>query len=606
MAIDPHEVLKTVFGFDSFRGRQAEVIDHLLGGGDCLVLMPTGGGKSLCFQIPALCRDGVAIVISPLIALMEDQVAALKQNGVRAEALHSGLPAGAWADIDERLHRGDLDLLYVSPERLMKNGFLDRLGSCPLALFAIDEAHCVSQWGHDFRPEYRQLSLLADRFPEVPRIALTATADIPTRNDIIERLRLPADSVFAAGFDRPNIRYRVTPKNNPRDQLLDFLNAEHGGDAGIVYCQTRKRTDETAAWLSAQGWRTLPYHAGLDASVRADHQARFIKEEGVVMVATIAFGMGIDKPNVRFVAHMDLPKSLESYYQETGRAGRDGLPANAWMAYGMQDVARIGQFIVNSEADETQKRLERRKLDSLVGFCETATCRRQVLLGYFGETLAEPCGNCDTCLEPVETFDGTEVVQKALSCVYRTGEIFGAAHVIDVLLGGDTDKVRRFRHNELSTYGVGEGTSRPEWQSIFRQLVAMGLLIVDVEGHGGLRMGPDCRPVLRGDQRIELRKETFRKSSKKAAKSGGGAAARATLNDPDDEALFQELRQRRMELARAQGVPPYVIFNDRTLVEIAQARPRHAHELARLNGVGEVKLQRYGDEFLAVVDAHGG
>lgn len=606
MAIDPHEVLKTVFGFENFRGRQAEVIEHLLNGGDCLVLMPTGGGKSLCFQIPALCLDGVAIVVSPLIALMEDQVAALKQNGVRAEALHSGLSAGAWSEIDERLHRGDLDLLYVSPERLMMNGFLDRLGSCPLALFAIDEAHCVSQWGHDFRPEYRQLSLLADRFPGVPRIALTATADIPTRNDIIERLRLPADSVFAAGFDRPNIRYRVTPKDDPRNQLLDFLNAEHGGDAGIVYCQTRKRTDETATWLSAQGWRALPYHAGLEASVRARHQERFLKEEGVVMVATIAFGMGIDKPNVRFVAHMDLPKSLESYYQETGRAGRDGLPANAWMAYGMQDVARIGQFIVNSEADDQQKRLERRKLDSLVGFCETATCRRQVLLGYFGEILAEPCGNCDTCLSPVATFDGSEVVQKALSCVYRTGEIFGAGHVIDVLLGGDTDKVRRFRHNELSTYGVGAGTSRAEWQSVFRQLVAMGLLIVDVEGHGGLRMGPDCRSVLRGERRIELRRETIRKSRKKGAKAGGGAAARATLDDADDEALFQELRQRRMELARAQGVPPYVIFNDRTLVEMAQARPRDAHEMARLNGVGEVKLQRYGDEFLAVVDAHGG
>ncbi len=606
MAIDPHEVLKSVFGFEKFRGRQAEVIDHVLDGGDCLVLMPTGGGKSLCFQIPALCLDGVAVVVSPLIALMEDQVAALKQNGVRAEALHSGLPAGAWSEIDERLHGGDLDLLYVSPERLMMNGFLDRLGGCPLALFAIDEAHCVSQWGHDFRPEYRQLSLLAERFPNVPRIALTATADMPTQRDIIERLRLPADSVFAAGFDRPNIRYRVTPKNSPRDQLFDFLTAEHGGDSGIVYCQTRKRVEETAAWLSAQGWRSLPYHAGLAASVRAEHQERFLKEEGVVMVATIAFGMGIDKPNVRFVAHMDLPKSLESYYQETGRAGRDGLPSNAWMAYGMQDVARIGQFIVNSEADEQQKRLERRKLDSLVGFCETAACRRQVLLGYFGETLAEPCGNCDTCLEPVETFDGTEAVQKALSGVYRTGEIFGAAHVIDVLLGGDTDKVRRFRHNELSTYGVGAGTSRPEWQSIFRQLVAMGLLIVDVEGHGGLRLGPDCRPILRGDQPVELRRETFRKSGKKSAKTGGGAAARATLDDPDDEALFQALRQRRMELARAQGVPPYVIFNDRTLVEMAKARPRHAHEMARLNGVGEVKLQRYGDEFLAVVDGHGG
>jgi len=606
MAIDPHEVLKRIFGFESFRGRQAEVIEHIIDGGDCLVLMPTGGGKSLCFQIPALCRNGVAIVVSPLIALMEDQVAALKQNGVSAEALHSGLPAGAWSKIDERLHLGDLDLLYVSPERLMMNGFLDRLDSFPLALFAIDEAHCVSQWGHDFRPEYRQLSLLAERFPGVPRVALTATADIPTRNDIVERLRLPADSIFAAGFDRPNIFYRVTPKNNPRDQLLNFLNTEHGGDAGIVYCQTRKRTDEMATWLSAQGWRALPYHAGLDSSIRAEHQERFLKEEGVVMVATIAFGMGIDKPNVRFVVHMDLPKSLESYYQETGRAGRDELPANAWMAYGMQDVARISQFITNSEADVNQKLLERRKLDSLVGFCETAACRRQVLLGYFGETLVEPCGNCDTCLDLAETFDCTEAVQKALSCVYRTGEIFGAAHVTDVLLGGDTEKVRRFHHNGLSTYGVGEGTSRAEWQSIFRQLVAMGLLVVDVEGHGGLRLGPDCRPVLRGERRVELRRETIQNSSKKGSKPSGGTAARASLSNPGDEALFQELRQCRMQLARAQGVPPYVIFNDRTLLEIAQVRPRHAYEMALLNGIGEVKLQRYGDEFLAVVDAHDG
>jgi len=600
MGSAPLETLKTVFGFECFRGQQAEIIDHVIGGGDALVLMPTGGGKSLCYQVPALARPGCAVVVSPLIALMQDQVAALRQLGIQAAAINSSMPPVEAREAEWQMRTGALDLAYVSPERLLTEPFLNHLGACEVALFAIDEAHCVSQWGHDFRPEYRQLTVLHERFPDIPRIALTATADGPTRRDIAERLELEDGRVFVAGFDRPNIRYRVLPKENGRAPLLAFLRAEHGGDAGIVYCGTRGKVEDTAAWLAAEGVAALPYHAGLDPGTRAANQERFVKEDGVVMVATIAFGMGIDKPDVRFVAHLDLPKSLEAYYQETGRAGRDGLPSNAWMTYGTQDLMRQMQFIESSETPERQKQVERQKLNALLGYCETPRCRRQVLLGYFGETLPEPCGNCDTCLEPVETFDGSEAAQKALSCVYRTGQRFGTAHVIDVLRGGSTEKITRFGHDRLSTWGIGQEFSRPEWQSIFRQLVAAGLLSVDTEGHGGLKLGPDSRPVLRGEQPIELRRDAGRSRPKKAAKAPRG---RAALEHPEDEALFQALRARRLELARDQGIAPYMIFHDSTLIEIARARPRHRHELARLPGIGAAKLERYGTEILEVVAA---
>jgi len=602
MPAQPLETLRRVFGFDSFRGQQAEIVNHVIAGGDCLVLMPTGGGKSLCYQLPALCRPGLGVVVSPLIALMQDQVTALTQLGARAAAVNSAMPYGEARAAERAMRAGELDLVYVAPERLLTEGFLDLLNDCELALFAIDEAHCVSQWGHDFRPEYRQLTILHERFPSVPRIALTATADGPTRRDILERLELSEGRAFVAGFDRPNIRYRVQPKVNPRRQLLDFLRGEHAGEAGIVYCLSRAKVEETAAWLAAQGIEALPYHAGLEKDVRARHQTRFVKEEGVVICATIAFGMGIDKPDVRFVAHLDLPKSLEAYYQETGRAGRDGLPADAWMVYGIQDVAKLQQMTANSAAPEDQKRIERQKLDALLGFCEATRCRRQVLLAYFGEKLAEPCGNCDTCLDPVESFDGTEAAQKVLSCVYRTGQMFGAAHVIDVLLGGETERVRKFRHDQISTYGIGGELSRQAWRSVIRQLVAQGLLSVDLEGHGGLRLGPDCRPVLRGERTVALRRDpSWRKAAKVSA-----PRRQVALDDPAAESLFQALRARRRDLAKQQGVPPYVIFHDSTLMEMATTRPRSLEDFAGLGGVGQAKLERYGEIFLAVIAHHEG
>ncbi len=599
MARQALEVLRDVFGFQSFRGQQAEIIDHVTSGGDALVLMPTGGGKSLCYQIPALCLPGTAVVVSPLIALMQDQVEALRQAGVRAAALNSSIAYGEALAIERELEAGELDLIYVAPERLLTESFLGLLGRTRIALFAIDEAHCVSQWGHDFRPEYRRLTVLHERFPAVPRLALTATADGPTRRDILRHLELTAGRVFVAGFDRPNIRYRVQPKANQRAQLEAFLDDGRRGQSGIVYCLTRAKVEETAQRLSERGVPALPYHAGLDKAMRSRHQERFLKEDGLVMVATIAFGMGIDKPDVRFVAHLDLPKSLEAYYQETGRAGRDGLPSEAWMTYGLEDVVKLRQLLENSAAPEGQKRIERQKLDALLGYCETTRCRRQVLLEYFGETLAAACGNCDTCLEPAAGFDGTEAARKALSCVYRTGQMFGAQHVIDVLLGGDTEKVRKFRHNALSTYGIGGEFSRAEWRSIFRQLVSLGLLAVDIEGHGGLRLGAEARPVLRGERRIELRRDAVRARPAKAKARGD-----VLLEDPKDESLFQALRARRLALAKAQGVPPYVIFHDSTLAAMARQRPNGLEQLAGISGVGQAKLERYGEDFLAVIAGH--
>jgi ATP-dependent DNA helicase RecQ len=605
MSLDPLTVLHDVFGYSAFRGEQAEIVAQVISGGDALVLMPTGGGKSLCYQVPALVRPGLGVVVSPLIALMQDQVETLRQLGVRAAALHSSLPPGESRNIARAMRAGELDLLYVSPERLLTDGLLDMLDDCKLALFAIDEAHCVSQWGHDFRPEYLQLDTLATRYPGVPRIALTATADGPTRRDIAERLKLQNGRIFVAGFDRPNIRYRIVPKENPKAQLLSFIRSEHPNEAGIVYCLSRIKVEATAEWLRGEGIEALPYHAGLDREVRARNQDRFLKEDGVVMVATIAFGMGIDKPDVRFVAHLDLPKSLEAYYQETGRAGRDGLPSDAWLAYGIQDVGKIQGMIAESDAPERQKQIDRQKLDALLGYCETVRCRRQVLLEYFSDTLPQPCGNCDTCLEPVESFDGTELARKALSCVYRTGQRFGVGHVIDVLTGTETDRVRQLGHDKLSTWGIGRDLSKAEWKSVFRQLVAAGLLIVDTEGHGGLHLAPDCREVLRGEKEIHLRREAVKRATRgKSAGKGAGRAVRALPSDPAEASLFQALRARRLELAREQGVPPYVIFHDATLTELAHAKPRSMTEFATVPGVGQAKLLRYAGAFLEVIEQH--
>jgi len=539
------------------------------------------------------------VVVSPLIALMKDQVDALRQAGVRAAALNSALPPGEAGAVERAIRDGDLDLLYVAPERLTMARTLELLARTPLALFAIDEAHCVSQWGHDFRPEYLALSVLHERFPDVPRIALTATADTATRRDIVERLALGEARVFAAGFDRPNIRYTVIAKHEPRQQLLTFLDAEHRGDAGIVYCRTRDKVEEVAQWLSARDRTALPYHAGLEARIRVRNQDQFLKEEGVVVVATVAFGMGIDKPNVRFVAHLDAPRSLEAYYQETGRAGRDGLPADAWMTYGMADVTALSGLLEGSDLNETQKRIERHKLNAMLGYCETTRCRRQVLLGYLGERDHPPCGNCDTCLSPPRTWDGLIVAQKALSAVARTGERFGVGHLTDVLLGEPTERVRNFRHDQIKTFGVGTELDKRQWRSVFRQLVAQGHLEVDVAGHGGLRLGENAREVLRGTVAVSFRDEPARVPRAQRKRIAAGAPVEP-LSDADG-ALFQALRMKRLALAREQGVPPYVIFHDTTLLAMAQQRPRDRAALAEIPGVGRSKLERYGDIFLDIV-----
>ena len=596
MASTAQALLKQVFGLDGFRGEQAAIVDCVAGGGDALVLMPTGGGKSLCYQLPALLRPGTAIVVSPLIALMQDQVEALLQLGVRAAALNSSLDGERAAEVERQLLGGGLDLLYVAPERLLTPRFLSLLERIDVALFAIDEAHCVSQWGHDFRPEYRQLTVLHERWPRVPRIALTATADPPTQREIAERLQLEDATRFVSSFDRPNIRYTVVEKDNPRQQLLAFLQ-DHRGEAGIVYCLSRRKVEETAAMLRAEGIDALPYHAGLDAEVRATHQRRFLREDGLVMTATIAFGMGIDKPDVRFVAHLDLPKSIEGYYQETGRAGRDGDPADAWMCHGLGDLVLLRQMIAQSDSGEERKRLEQRKLDALVGYCETLQCRRQVLLGSFGQAHDGRCGHCDNCLQPPEPWDATDAARKLMSCVYRTGQRFGAAHVIDVLRGSDGERIRQFGHDRLSTHGIGRDLDARAWRSVVRQLVATGLLDVDVEGHGSLRLTEASREVLTGGGRVALRKPA-------PSRRGTGSHARtatATLQlSRDDLALFDALRALRADLAREQNVPAYVIFHDATLREIATRRPASRGELAAMGGIGANKLARYGD---AVLDA---
>ncbi len=598
------EVLRSVFGFAAFRGQQREIVDHVIAGGDALVLMPTGGGKSLCFQIPALVRPGIGVVVSPLIALMKDQVDALRQAGVRAAYLNSTLSATEAAEVERDMRQGALDLVYVAPERLMMQRCLDLLGRCRVALFAIDEAHCVSQWGHDFRPEYRQLTVLHERFPDVPRLALTATADNATRSDIIERLRLGEARIFAAGFDRPNIRYRVVAKSDAKAQLLAFLQDEHPSDAGIVYCLSRRKVEEIAGWLCTKGRIALPYHAGLDAGTRERNQDRFLKEEGIIMVATVAFGMGIDKPNLRFVAHLDAPKSLEAYYQETGRAGRDGLPANAWMTYGMADVTALLALLDGTNIEERQRRIERHKLDALLGFCETATCRRQVLLGYFGERDHPPCGNCDNCLRPARVWDGLVAAQKALSAVFRTGQRFGVAHLVDVLRGHTTERLQRLGHDKLKTFGVGTELDKRGWQSVFRQLIAQGHIEVDVEGHGSLHLGATAPAILRGEATVAFRGD--REDAKPGRRRERGAPVLVSGEPlaPADEALWQALRRCRLELAREQGLPPYVIFHDTTLLEMVRRRPRDLVAMSVIPGVGRSKLERYGELFLGVIERH--
>ncbi|MBP5979984.1 MAG: DNA helicase RecQ [Halomonas sp.] len=590
------KVLQEVFGFENFRGPQQAIIDHVVAGGDALVLMPTGGGKSLCYQIPALLREGTAIVVSPLIALMQDQVAALVQNGVRAAYLNSSLDYHEAVDVENRLRAGELDLLYVAPERLATARMQMLLGQARIALFAIDEAHCVSQWGHDFRPEYRQLSQLHQRFPQVPRIALTATADVPTRGDIIEHLQLENAALYNSGFDRPNIRYHIAEnQGNAREHLLRFIRENHSGEAGIVYCLSRRKVDDTAAWLERQGLTALPYHAGLPPEQRQHHQTRFLREDGVVVVATIAFGMGIDKPDVRFVVHLNLPKSIEAYYQETGRAGRDGLPADAWMSYGLQDVITLRQMQQDSSAADHQKRIEQQKLDAMLGLCEIISCRRQALLHYFGDHLEAPCGNCDNCLTPPETWDATVAAQKALSCVYRTEQRFGVTYLVDVLLGKSNERITRFGHDKVSTFGIGGNLTANEWKALFRQLIASGYLSVDIEGHGAIHLTAQAKPVLRGAQSLTLRKPSKTKATRRS-KSGSPAQGHG--------ALWEALREHRKRLADAQGLPAYVIFNDATLAELDAQRPQNLAALGGITGIGARKLEDYGEGILAVITAH--
>jgi len=587
------DILSQTFGYPTFRGQQHDIISHVLDGGDALVLMPTGGGKSLCYQIPAILRDGVGIVVSPLIALMQDQVDALAQLGVKAAFLNSTLSPAQARDVEQRLLQGDLDLLYVAPERLLNESTLSLLSGLTLALFAIDEAHCVSQWGHDFRPEYIQLGQLQQRFPSVPRIALTATADEITRREIIDRLGLGDGELFVSGFDRPNIRYRIAQKDSPKKQLLGFLKNEHANESGIVYCLSRKKVDETAFWLMTEGFDAIPYHAGMNVDERTANQQRFLREDGVIVVATIAFGMGIDKPDVRFVAHLDLPKSLEAYYQETGRAGRDGLPSDAWMVYGLQDVITLRGFVDQSNAPDAQKQVERHKLDSILALCEITTCRRRALLAYFGDHLDADCGNCDTCLEPVDSWDGTEAAQKALSCIYRTGQRFGVNYLIDVLLGSDNERIRNFGHDKLSTWGIGTELDQSAWRSVFRQMVARGIVTVDVQGYNNLKLTEAARPILRGEQKVE-----FRRDRKPARGAGKARKAKIEVADP---VLWEELRGLRRALADEKNLPAYVIFQDVVLARMVDVLPDTLDKFSQLDGVGQSKLDNYGEDFVGLI-----
>jgi len=598
---DPlYESLHSVFGLHEFRPHQREVIEDLIAGRDVFVLMPTGGGKSLCYQLPALHRPGVGIVVSPLISLMKDQVDSLAATGVRAACYNSSLDGATARRVLARLHTGDLDLLYVAPERLMSPEFLERLAGIEVALIAVDEAHCVSQWGHDFRPEYAALGGLRQQLPGVPLIALTATADPQTRQDIMRVLKLADASVHVTSFDRPNIRYGVRPKQRPLEQLLRFL-ATQGRESGIVYALSRKRVEEIATALAGRGLRAAAYHAGLPAAERDAVQEQFLRDELQIVVATVAFGMGIDKPNVRFVVHHDMPRHIEGYYQETGRAGRDGLPAEALLLFGTQDVV-IARQLLEENANPEQRRIEAHKLQAMVGFAESLTCRRQVLLGYFGEALAEPCGNCDVCLDPPERMDATEAARKALSCIYRVGQRFGMKYVVDVLRGADSERIRQLGHQRLSTWGIGKDLGEAEWMSILRQLIHRGFLVQDIANYSVLKLTEAARPLLRGEMRLELARPPQRE---KPAASRGAAAHGALSLSAADLPLFEALRSLRRELAAQQGVPPYVVFGDVTLVEMAQERPQDAAGLLRITGVGQVKLERYGAAFLEILRAHG-
>lgn len=608
------KILNEVFGYDSFRGNQKAIIENTIAGGDSLVLMPTGGGKSLCYQIPAIVRPGVGIVVSPLIALMQDQVEALLQLGVRAGFLNSSLNSQDAFEIQRRAVNGELDLLYVAPERLMMEGFQNFLCNFRIALFAIDEAHCVSQWGHDFRPEYLQMSVLAERFPNVPRIALTATADSVTRKEIVHKLRLENAGQFVSSFDRPNIFYKIVLKNRPKKQLIDFLENGHRTHSGIVYCLSRKKVDSTAEWLAEEGYRALPYHAGMTTEKRAENQRMFLMEEGVIIVATIAFGMGIDKPDVRFVAHLDLPKTLEAYYQETGRAGRDGKPSDAWMAYNFADVVMLRQMIEGSEGSPEFKRVQQQKLNAMLGFCEITGCRRQALLHYFGENLEEPCGHCDTCQEEIPTWDGTVAAQKALSCMYRTGQRFGAGYLIDVLLGKEDDRIRRFGHQNVSTYGIGKEHTESEWKSVYRQLVAGGYINVSSENMGGFLLNEAATPILRGEKKVFFRQDAREKTRtrSKSARASGELKGRLTTmleepvpDDPKSLRLLKALREYRTTLSKKKKIPPFVIFHDATLHDLVRKKPKDTAGLLEINGIGKKKAQQYGNDILKVIRGEG-
>jgi len=586
------QILQTTFGYSEYRFHQQKIIDQLIAGEDAVVLMPTGGGKSLCYQIPSMVRDGVGIVVSPLIALMQDQVSALQQAGVKAAFLNSSLDGFEAQEVETKLLNNEIDLLYVAPERLMTERFLNILDRAQIALFAVDEAHCVSQWGHDFRPEYIKLSVLHERFSHIPRIALTATADDATRQEIITRLSLGHAECYVSGFDRPNICYRVAENSgNARDALYRFIKNEHEDEAGIVYCLSRKKVEQTAEWLSTKGLKALPYHAGLSQQIRQQNQQRFLTEDGVIIVATIAFGMGIDKPDVRFVAHLNLPKSIEAYYQETGRAGRDGLPSDAWMMYGLQDVIMLKQMMESSDADETHKRVERHKLDAMLGFSEITTCRRQSLLNYFGDDLPDPCGNCDTCLNPVETWDASVAAQKALSCVHRTGQRFGVTYLSDILLGKTNERVVNNGHDKLGVFGVGKELDAKQWRNLYRQLITRNLLTVDIQGHGSLLLHESCRPILKGDESLHLRKQTIQTKSKKSK-------SKIAISNNQ---LWETLRATRKRLSEELGVPPFVVFHDATLMDMMDRMPLTHEQMSRVSGVGATKLENYGDEFLAVL-----